>query len=87
MSEAPEGWTKREWNELVETVKSRDRKRIVSLLEKHKDYEFGTPLMMDIAEILKVEMEDLVNCYGSFIPVSEVLRASGSGCQRRCQKR
>lgn len=75
--EPPEGWTKKEWDELVTIVQSKDKARMTAFLEKYSDYSFGTPLALDIAETFKIDKDmqrDLVERYGSFIPVHELLK-------------
>lgn len=68
------GWTKKDWAELLGVLKSRDRKEIIRVLEKHNNCEFGTPLMLDITQILEIDIKDLIKEYGVFIPVDEVLK-------------
>lgn len=71
------GWTKKEWNKLVAIVESKDKMEIMNFLEKHRDYEFGTPLVFDIVEALGISTEvlrGLVEYYESFLPIDEVLK-------------
>jgi DNA-directed RNA polymerase subunit RPC12/RpoP len=71
------GWTREDWNELVATLGTKNHEKILSLLERYKGHEFGTPLALDIMKILEVPDSDvqvLVEEYGDLIPVSEILK-------------
>ena len=70
------GWTRSEWERLVEAVKARNIKELVKILDENKEYEWGIPLAMDVAEALEINIDDLVKEFAldGFIPVLEILK-------------